>query len=99
MLDQGSFQYPNVFRFIQIILSTPPNTLLVEWEYTDLQMVAAERKNHLSKENLKTPVLLDALKLLAKNIPETLKYWVGVQQSQSYLMGRRCLFNLVWPPF
>ena len=32
-------------------------------------------------------------------IPETLKYWVGVQQGQSYLMGRRCLFNLGWPPF
>ena len=29
----------------------------------------------------------------------TLKYWVGVQRGQSYLMGRRCLFNLGWPPF
>ena len=34
----------------------------------------------------------------AKTI-ETLKYWVGVQQGQSYLMGRRCLFRLGWPPF
>ena len=32
-------------------------------------------------------------------IPETLKYWVGVQWGQSYLMGRRCLFSLGWPPF
>ena len=31
--------------------------------------------------------------------PKTLKYWVGVQRSQSYLMGRRCLFSLAWPPF
>ena len=31
--------------------------------------------------------------------PETLKYWVGVQRGQSYLMGRRCLFNFGWPPF
>ena len=31
--------------------------------------------------------------------PKTLKYWVGVQQGQSYLMGRRCLFSLGWPPF
>ena len=31
--------------------------------------------------------------------PETLKYWVGVQQGHSYLMGRRCLFSLGWPPF
>ena len=32
-------------------------------------------------------------------IPETLKYWAGVQQSQSNLMGGRCLFSLSWPPF
>ena len=31
--------------------------------------------------------------------PETLKYWVGVQRGQSYLMGRRCLFSLGWPLF
>ena len=28
-----------------------------------------------------------------------LKYWVGVQRSQSYLIERRCLFSLGWPPF
>ena len=32
-------------------------------------------------------------------VPETLKYWAGVQRGQSYLMGRRCLFNLGWQPF
>ena len=31
-------------------------------------------------------------------IPETLKYWFGVQRSQSYLMWKRCHFSLVWPP-
>ena len=31
--------------------------------------------------------------------PKTLKYWVGVQRGHSYLMGRRCLFSLGWPPF
>ena len=30
---------------------------------------------------------------------EKLKYWVGVQQGQSYPMGRRCLFSLGWPSF
>ena len=30
---------------------------------------------------------------------KTLKYWVGVQLGQSYLMGRRCLFSLGWPLF
>ena len=28
-------------------------------------------------------------------IPETLKYWVGVQQGQSYLMGRKVSLALV----
>ena len=28
-----------------------------------------------------------------------LKYWVGAQLSQPYLIGRRCHFSLVWPPF
>ena len=32
-------------------------------------------------------------------VPDTLKYWVGVQQDQSYLMGRSCLFSLGWWPF
>ena len=32
-------------------------------------------------------------------LPKTLKYWVGVQWGQSYLMGRRCLFSLGWQPF
>ena len=31
--------------------------------------------------------------------PRHLKYWVGVLRGQSYLMGRRCLFSLGWPPF
>ena len=26
--------------------------------------------------------------------PSHLKYWVGVQRGQSYLMGRRCLYSL-----
>ena len=34
-----------------------------------------------------------------KIFPETLKYWVGVQRGKSYLMGRRCLFNLGSPIF
>ena len=30
---------------------------------------------------------------------KTLKYWIGVQQVQSYLMGRKCLFSIGWLPF
>ena len=35
----------------------------------------------------------------SRSFPETLKYWVGVQWDQSYLMGRRYLFSLGWQPF
>ena len=35
----------------------------------------------------------------ATKIPETLKYWVGVQWGQSYLMGKRCLLALVGHPY
>ena len=32
-------------------------------------------------------------------VSKTLKYWVGVQPGQSYLMGRKCLFSLGWQSF
>ena len=28
------------------------------------------------------------------NVPEAMKYWVGIWQVQSYLIGRRCVFSL-----
>ena len=31
--------------------------------------------------------------------PNTLQYWVDVQQGQSHLMGRRCIFSLGLSPF
>ena len=34
------------------------------------------------------------MEIKIKTIPKTLKYWVGVQQGQSYLMGRRYLLSL-----
>ena len=40
-----------------------------------------------------------ALLVRQVNIAAYFKYWVGDQQGQSYLMGRRCLFSLAWPPF
>ena len=42
-----------------------------------------------------TPVNKNPKKTTITNfIPQTLKYWFGVQQGQSYLMGRRCPFSL-----
>ena len=32
-------------------------------------------------------------------LSKTLKSWFDVQRGQSYIMGRRCLFSLGWPPF
>ena len=40
-----------------------------------------------------------SLNHIPQYLPQTLKYWVGVQWGQSYLMGRRCLFSLGWLPF
>ena len=48
-------------------------------------------KAHITKAN--------AEKLENLVFPETMKYWVGVQQGQSYLMGRMGLFSLGWLPF
>ena len=42
---------------------------------------------------------IDNIEEKSKVSPEALKYWVGVQRGHSYLMGRRCLFSLGWPPF
>ena len=48
----------------------------------------------------KDPIVqLEAIKSIKAILPETMKYWVGVQRGQSYLMGRRCLFSLGWQPF
>ena len=41
----------------------------------------------------------DELKLTDVTPIHKKEYWVGVQRGQSYLMGRKCLFSLGWPPF
>ena len=56
-----------------------------------------EMKNNFL-QSLNSSFVPNLLQILLFN-PETLKYWVGVQQDQSYHRGRRCLFNLGWPPF
>ena len=43
--------------------------------------------------------LLEAIGAIEAIVPRHLKYWVGVQRGQSYLMGSRCIFSLGWPPF
>ena len=41
----------------------------------------------------------NCLKSELRVFPETLKYWVGVQRGQFYLMGRIFHFILGWPHF
>ena len=38
-------------------------------------------------------------KILFMNSYSIFKYWVGVQQGQFYLIGRKYLFSLGWSPF
>ena len=47
----------------------------------------------ISQKNIYKPYLEGNM------FPRTLKYRVGVQQGQSYVIGRKCLFSLGWPPF
>ena len=35
---------------------------------------------------------------LTNNVPKTLKFWVGVQRGQSYLMGRSAFLTLFGHP-
>ena len=61
-------------------------------------------RTKLENQNLKYPkkehLLLNSRKKKhhTESFPETLKYWVGVQRHQSYLMGKRCLFALIGHP-
>ena len=61
-------------------------------------------ENLHTKGNSPNGISFSVFVIVNKNIsgivyPETFKYWVGIQRGQFYLMGRRCLFSLGWPPF
>ena len=58
---------PDVCQLLQIMSRTRLNTSPVESGYTYSQMLAAKRRNRLSKKNIETLFLLAALKLPAKN--------------------------------
>ena len=67
----------------------------------DLVVVTSQAPARLvsSESNLVDSVIAGLMEMEISISPETLKYWVGVQRGQSYLMGRRYLFSLGWPPF
>ena len=62
-IDQYAMQHPLFCQLLQIMIATPPNTSPVERGYTNLEMVAAKRRNHMSSENLETLFLLSTLKV------------------------------------
>ena len=49
------------------MLAAPPNTSPVERDFSQLEMVATKRRNHLNPENQKTLSLLAALKIPIKS--------------------------------
>ena len=57
-----------------------------------LQIVSSLYSNPLCQ------TLSEAFEMSKKSHPETLKYWVGVQQGQSYLMGKGASLALVGNP-
>ena len=72
------------------------------WCYTGSGFSVLAGKNKLGSNFGHGAAYAKSKDLAKRSVPdnqETLKYWVGVQRGQSYLTGRRCLFNLRWPPF
>ena len=64
---------------------------------TDTMILMEMVKYFQSSQNSKFAMFLQYLNItISQSLPETLKYWVGVQRGQSYLMGKRCLFSLGW---
>ena len=59
-------------------------------------------KNYINAMEIKVltiKICMSQRKALSDIFSLTVKYWIGVQRDQSYLMGRRCLFSLGWQSF
>ena len=54
-------------HFVQIMLASSENTSLLEWGYTNLQMIVLKHRNRIQPENLKTLFLLATLNVPVKN--------------------------------
>ena len=52
-----------------------------------------------SRNSIHTIFISAAVMYAIITFPKTLKYCTGVQQDQSYVMGRKCLFSLGQRPF
>ena len=77
----------NHFNWVFLNKVYPHRTTLLCWKTKNLSLIILK-----DKKSQFVPINL----LVEKHL---LKYWVGAQRSQSYFMGRRCLFSLGWPLF
>ena len=75
-LQSYAIQFPSFSQLIQIMIATFLNTSVVERGYTQLEMIASKRRNHLSPENIETLFLLSALKIPVK---KALDYGLAVE--------------------
>ena len=91
LFDNMAYVYPSTFIGMHMILDMRRMTHMLNlflWFFKVFTIFLALINLYCSKTYYYTIIY-----------PETLKYWVGVQWSQSYLIGKRCLFSLRWPPF
>ena len=71
---------------------------LAKFDFPSLNYVWCSKNQNVNIVRSKVRYFSYSAKVI-QVLPETLKYWVGFQRGQSYLMGRRCLFSRGWPPF
>ena len=62
-IPKYGLQHASVAQFLQMLLSTPANTSLVESRFTNLEIVASKRRNYLKPKNLETLFLLSVSKV------------------------------------
>ena len=61
-INNHSIEFPYFANLVQIMIATSPNTSDLERGYTQLQMIAEKRRNHLKIENMETLFILANIK-------------------------------------
>ena len=61
-LEQYFTEFANLSKLLQVMVATPANTSPLEQNYTRLQIIAPERRNHLQPKNVKVLYPLASLK-------------------------------------
>ena len=58
-----SSEFPNICLLINILISTPANSSLIERAYSTLEIICAKRRSRLTPEHIESLFMLSALKL------------------------------------